>query len=148
MDKKKWLLAAIAAILLSFQTMAYTADESAGSAEQGPSLIIKNWKGEFIGTSQHVVMDPSSGSIVFVIISLERGQNKGVKEIAVPWALFSVDKKNGVLMLNISKQRLESAPEYHASDLQNPKFVWKIYRFFALGPSWTEETPQGKPMGL
>lgn len=141
-----WLLSATAAILLNFQTMAYAADDSAGSSYQEKSLVVRNWKGEYIGTSHHVVMDPSAGLIAFVIVSLENGQNKGIKEIAVPWSLFSVDKENGILVLNISKKQLESAPEYHASDLGDPEFVGRIYRFFALAPPWTKKTPQEKRM--
>ena len=139
-----WLLSATAAILLNFQTMVYAADDSAGSSHQERSLTVRNGKGEYIGTSHHVVMDPSAGDIVFVIVSLETGH----KEIAVPWVLFSVDKENRVLVLSISRKRLESAPEYHASDLEDPEFAGRIYHFFALAPSWKEETPQGKRMSL
>ncbi len=143
-----WLLSVTATILLSFQTMAYAANDNAGSGLQEKSLIVRNWKGEYVGTSHHVVMDPSAGLIVFVIVSLETEQNKGIKEIAVPWVLFSVDKENGVLVLNISKKLLESAPEYHVSELENPEFIARIYHFFALAPPWTKETPHGKAMRL
>jgi hypothetical protein len=154
MDKRKmvgtrvtllWLLFAIAAILLSFQTMAYAADDSAGSNR---SLIVRNWKGEYIGTSQHVLMDPSAGNIVFVIVSIETGQNEEMKEIAVPWVLFSIDRENRALVLSISKKELDSAPEFHDSNLEDPEFVGRIYRFFALGPPWTEETPKAEQMNL
>ncbi len=143
-----WLLVAIAAFFLTFQTMAYASDNSPRSNHQEQTLIVKNWKGEYIGTSHHVVMDPSAGSIAFVIVSLETGQNKKIKEIAVPWVLFSVDKENGALVLSISKNRLGSAPEYHASDLEDPEFVGRTYQFFGLAPPWTEETPQARHMSL
>ena len=140
-----WLLSAMAAILLNFQTIAYAADDSAGSSHKGQPLIVKNWKGEYLGTSHHVVMDPSGGSIVFVIVSLETAENK---EIAIPWVLFSVDKENGDLMLSISKKQLDSAPEYHASSLKDPEFVRRIYYFFASVSLRTEETPKAKRMSL
>jgi hypothetical protein len=143
-----WLLPAIAAILLNFQTMACAADDGVGSNHQERSLMVRNWKGEYIGTSHHVVMDPSAGIIVFVIVSLETGHNKEIKEIAVPWVLFSVDKENGVLVLNISKEQLNSAPEYNASNLEDPEFVARTYHFFALAPPWTEETPKGKQISF
>ena len=143
-----WLLFAIAAILLNFQTVAHAADDSAGSSHQKQPLIVRDWKGEYIGTSQHVVMDSSARNIVFVIVSLETGQNKEIKEVAVPWVLFSIDKKNGALVLSISKKQLDSAPEYHASHLEDPEFVGRIYHFFGLAPHWTKETPQAKPMSL
>jgi hypothetical protein len=143
-----WLLFAIAAIFLSFQTMAYAADDSARSSHPEQSLIVRNWKSEYIGTSRYVVMDPAAGEIVFVIVSLETGQNKEIKEIAVPWALFSIDMEKGGLVLNISKKQLDSAPEYQASNLEDPEFVGRTYRFFALTPPWTEETPQAKTMSF
>ena len=133
------LLSVIVAILLSSQAMIYAADDSARSSYQGHSLIVTNWKGEYIGTSHHVVMDPSAGNIVFVIVSLEMGQSKRIREIAVPWVLFSIDKENRALVLSISEKQLNSAPEYHASDLEDPEFVGRIYHFFGLAPPWTEE---------
>jgi hypothetical protein len=143
-----WLLSALAVILLNFQTMAYAADDSAGSSDQEQSLIVRNWKGDYIGTSHYVIMDPSAGEIVFVIVSIETGQDKEIKEVAVPWVLFSIDKGDGALVLNISKKRLDSAPEYHDYNLEDPEFIGGIYHFFGVAPPWTEETPQGKPMGL
>ncbi|MGZ3568792.1 MAG: PRC-barrel domain-containing protein [Thermodesulfobacteriota bacterium] len=134
-----WSLSAIVAILLSSQAMVYAADDSARSSHQEHSLIVRNWKGEYIGTSHHVVMDPSAGNIVFVIVSLETGQSKRVREIAVPWVLFSVDKENRALVLSISEKQLNSASEYHASDLEDPGFVGRTYHFFGLAPPWTEE---------
>jgi len=134
-----WLLPAIVAILLSLQTMAYAADDSARSNHQERSLIVRNWKGEYIGTSHHVVMDPSAGSIVFVIVSFEPGKGKEIREIAVPWVLFSTDKENRGLVLSISQKQLDSAPQYHASDLEDPEFVGRTYHFFGLAPPWTEE---------
>jgi hypothetical protein len=89
-------------------------------------------------------MDPSGGNIVFVIVSLETGQNKESKEIAVPWVLFSIDKENGALVLSISKKQLDSAPEYDASSMEDPEFVRRIYYFFASAPPWTKETPHAK----
>jgi hypothetical protein len=93
-------------------------------------------------------MDPAAGEIVFVIVSLETGENKEIKEIAVPWALFSIDKGKGGLVLNISKKQLDSAPEYQASNLEDPEFVGRTYRFFALTPPWTEETQRAKLMSF
>jgi hypothetical protein len=129
-----WSICAIAAILMSFEIIAYAAD-----GIQEKSLTVKNWKGEHIGTSHHVILDPSTGSIVFIIVSLSQEENK---EIAVPAGLFSVDEEHGDLVLNISKKKLHSSPAYHPSDLQDPEFVNKVYRFFAIAPPWTEDSPK------
>jgi len=138
-NMKKLLVLAMLITLISFGSIAYAIGDGAGTTIQDQGLVVKNWKGEYIGSSKHVVLDSSTGTIVFIIVSL--GQ-EGEKEIVVPPGVFSVDQKNGVLILNISKKDLAAAPEYHASDLSDPNFVERVYRFFGLGPSWTDETPE------
>ena len=135
-----WSLCAITAILMGFETIAYAGDGT-GEGTQGKSLIVKNWKGEYLGTSRHVILDPSTGNIIFVIVSLNQKEDK---EIAVPAGLFSVDNEHGHLVLNVSKEKLNSSPAYHSSDLQDPEFVGKVYRFFAIAPPWAEDTPKGE----
>ena len=118
-------------ILLSFSTFAYAAGQEEG-------LAVKNWKGEYIGSVKHVLTDSSSGNIVFIILSLSQG---GRKEIAIPVKSFSsYDHENGLLVLNVSKEILAAAPEFHVSDLRDPAFVERVYQFFGLAPSWKDET--------
>ncbi|HVP79395.1 MAG TPA: PRC-barrel domain-containing protein [Thermodesulfobacteriota bacterium] len=136
-----WSLCAIAVILISFKTIAYAFDSGSEVRIQEQALIVKNWKGDYIGTSRHVVMDRSTRTIFFVIVSLDPGGNK---EIVVPVGMFSVGKEPGVLVLNISKKQLDALPLYHASDLQDTEFFERVYRFFAIAPPWTEEAPKGK----
>ncbi len=132
-------LCLIAVIFMSYETDAYALDSTSGADIHKRSLIVKNWKGEYIGTSHHVVMDPSTANIVFIIVSLDQGE---YKEIAVPAGLFFIDKEHGSLILNISKKQLGSSPAYHDSDLQDPEFINKVYRYFGITPPWTEETPK------
>jgi len=118
-------------ILLIFSTFAYAAGQEEG-------LAVKNWKGEYIGSVKHVLTDSSSGNIVFIVLSLSQG---GKKEIAVPVRSFSsYDHENGLLVLNVSKEILAAAPEFHVSDLRDPAFVERVYQFFGLAPSWKDET--------
>ncbi len=131
---RKALVLATVLILLSFGSIAY----AAGGQEE--SLAVKNWKGEHIGSVKHVLTDPSSGNIVFVILSL--GED-GKKEIVVPVNSFSsYDHENGFLVLNVSKEILAAAPEFQISDLKDPAFVEKVYQFFGLAPYWKEETTE------
>jgi len=128
---KKFLVLATFALLLGFAI----AHAVAGQSEEG--LTVKNWKGEYIGSIKHVLTDSSNGNIVFVVLSL--GQ-EGKREIAVPVRSFSsYDFENGFLVLNVSKEILATAPEFHISDLQDPAFVENVYRFFGVAPSWEDE---------
>jgi hypothetical protein len=124
--------------LVNFGSITSAMGGSADPTIQTHGLVVKNWKGEYIGSSKHVVLDSSTGNIVFIIVSLGQEEKK---EIVVPPGVFSVDEKNGVLILNVSKRDLAAAPEYRDSDLSDPNFLEKVYRYFGLVPSWTDETP-------
>ena len=133
---KRSLVLTTLVILLSFASIAY----AAGDKEEG--LAVKNWKGEYIGSVKHVLTDSSSGNIVFVILSLGE---EGKKEIVVPLNSFSsYDYENGFLLLNVSKEILTAAPEFHISDLKDPAFTERIFRFFGLAPSWKDGTTGGE----
>ncbi len=122
-------------ILLSFGSIAY----AAGDPEEG--LAVKNWKGEYLGSVKHVLTDSADGNIVFVILSL--GQEKK-KEIAVPVRSFSsYDFEDGSLVLNVSREILDAAPEFNVSDLQDPAFVERVYLFFGLAPLWKDGDERG-----
>ena len=136
---RKFLILATFVMLLSFGITYAMADQEEG-------LAVKNWKGEFIGSVKHVLTEPSSGNIVFVVLSL--GQ-EGMKDIAVPVKSFSsYDYENGYLVLNVSKEILAAAPEFRVSDLKDPAFVERVFRFFGLAPSWMDGTGTGEERGL
>lgn len=133
---RKFLALAMVMVFLSFGSLAC----AAGNQEEG--LAVKNWKGEYVGSVRQVLTDSSSGNIVFVILSLGKG---GEKEIVVPVKSFSsYDYENGFLVLNVSKEILATAPEFHVSDLKDPAFTERVYRFFGLAPSWKDGTTEGE----
>jgi hypothetical protein len=133
---RKFLALAAVLIFLSFGSIAY----AAGDQEEG--LAVKNWKGDYVGSVRHVLTDPSSGNIIFLILSLGKGEEK---EIVVPVRSFSsYDYENGFLVLNVSKEILTEAPEFHVSDLKDPAFMERVYRFFGLVPSWKDGTTEGE----
>ncbi len=110
----------------------------AETVNQGEGLAVKNWKGEYIGSVRHVLTESSTGNIIFVILSLGK---EGEKEIVVPVVSFSsYDYENGFLILNVSKEVLATAPEFHASDLKDPTFPERVYRFYGLAPAWEDGT--------
>ena len=122
------------ALLLTFGIAYAVADQQEG-------LTVKNWKGDYIGFIKHVLTDPSSGNIVFVVLSLGQA---GKREIAVPVKSFSsYNFEGGFLVLNVSKDILNAAPEFHVSDLEDPGFVEKVHQFFGMAPSWTDRAETG-----
>lgn len=141
--RKLWALV-MTVIFISFASIAFAADHGAKSAKQEEALVVKNWKGEYIGSVQHVLSNSSTGSIIFAILSLDKEK----KEIVIPLRSFSsYDQENGILILNVSKEILTAAPEFHVSDLKDPAFAEKIYRFFGEAPPWTDK-PQEREMRM
>jgi hypothetical protein len=133
---RKFFALAAVLIFLSFGFIAY----AAGDQEEG--LAVKNWKGAYVGSVRHVLTDPSTGNVIFLILSLGKG---GEKEIVVPVRSFSsYDHENGFLVLNVSKEILTAAPEFHVSDLKDPAFMERVYQFFGLAPSWKDGTTEGE----
>ncbi len=129
----------MAAILISFGSIGSAGDHGGKAGSQEEALVVKNWKGEHIGSVRHVLLDSSTGDVAFIILSL--GKEK--KEIVIPLRSFSsYDHKNRTLILNISKGILIAAPEFHLSDLRDPTFADRVFRFFGEAPPWTERAPE------
>ena len=140
--RKLWALV-IAVIFMGFVSIAFAVDHGAKSAKE-EALVVKNWKGEYIGSVQHVLSNSSNGNIAFVILSLDKEK----KEIVIPLGSFSsFDQENGVLILNVSKEILRAAPEFDPSDLKDPTFAERVYRSFGEAPSWTDK-PQEREMRM
>jgi len=133
--RKSWI-PVVVAILVSFGSIGYAGDPEDKAGSQEEALVVKNWKGEHIGSVGHVLLDSSTGEVTFVILSL--GKEK--KEVVVPLRSFSsYDHENRTLILNVSKGILIAAPEFHLSDLKDPAFADRVFRFFGEAPRWTEQ---------
>jgi len=141
--RKIWALV-MAMIFIGCASIAFAVDQGANSTKKGETLVVKNWKGEYIGSVQDVLSNSSTGIITFIILSLDKEK----KEIVIPLASFSsFDEKNGILILNVSKETLRAAPEFHLSDLRDPTFAERVYRFFGEAPPWTDE-PKEREMRM
>jgi len=128
-------------ILMISGTIGCTVDQRAKWVNQEEALVIRNWKGEYMGSARHILLDPSTGEVAFIILLL----NKERKEIVIPLRSFSsYDRKSATLVLGISKEILIAAPEFHPSDLEDPAFTEKVYRFFGQAPPGPKERPKGK----
>ncbi|HYA90610.1 MAG TPA: PRC-barrel domain-containing protein [Thermodesulfobacteriota bacterium] len=138
--KKLWALV-MATILISFGSITHAIDHKANPRNQEEALVVKNWKGEYIGSVRHVLLDSSTRNVAFIVLSLEKEK----KEIVIPLESFSsYDQENGILILNVSKGILIAAPGFHLSDLKDPMFAERVYRFFGEAPLWTDRAKEGE----
>jgi sporulation protein YlmC with PRC-barrel domain len=100
-------------------------------------MVVKNPQGEVLGRIQDVVID-SQGHVPFAVINHGGYLGMGGKLVAVPFGALSFDAMGKHLVLNATKEKLDSAPVFKTSNLADQKWAEDTYRFFGQQPYWTE----------
>ena len=76
---------------------------------------VKNPKGEELGKLEQLIMDSETKRIEYAMISIgDTGQLK-----AFPWSSFKVNKEQGNVVLNVSKEQLGAKTTDLSPDIQN-----------------------------
>lgn len=127
----------MALIFINFGLLAFAPVNKADTGNQQEVIFVKDSMGQYVGTVTNLLED-SFGNIAFIILSISREEGQGNKEVAIPLGILSYDDENGTIVLNLSKEKLAAAPGFDVSDLGDPSFAEKAYRFFGLMPAWRE----------
>ena len=106
--------------------------------------MIENPDGEKIATMHEVVIDPRSGRVAYVVLSVGGTAGTGEKMIAVPWEALTAmpDKSNPDLerlTLGTTREQLEKAPEFQATTegwlkASEPDYVLGVYEYYSIPP--------------
>ncbi len=106
------------------------------------SRSIENPNGQKVASMHEVVLDPRTGRVTFVVLSVGGNLGTGEKMIAVPWeALKSLPDVNNPklerLTLSTTKEKLEKAPEFQSSTegwakANEPDYILKVYEYYSL----------------
>lgn len=100
---------------------------------------VTNLAGDDLGKMEKVALDLDRGIIAFAIISLGGFLSIGGKLFAVPWQAFSVSHHDKKFVLNIPKEKLESAPyfdEAHWHQQVNASWLDSVYRYYGYKSYW------------
>jgi sporulation protein YlmC with PRC-barrel domain len=99
---------------------------------------VKNPQGEYLGRIEDFIIEKDRISYLIVVHGGFVGM--GGKLIAVPFEACSFDPKGPGFVLNVSREKMGSAPAFFRStDLASRKWAEDSYRFFGLQPYWTEQ---------
>ena len=94
---------------------------------------VKNMQGEDLGTLDDFVID-TDGRVGFAILS------HADKFVAIPFDAITYDQSEKRLSLNMSKERIDSAPAFDKStDLSRSAWTDEIFRYYGVQPYWGEE---------
>lgn len=75
---------------------------------------VKNTKGEDLGKLEQLIMDSETKRIEYAMISIgDTGQLK-----AYPWSAFKVNKEQGNVVLNVTKEQIETKATDLSPDIQ------------------------------
>jgi sporulation protein YlmC with PRC-barrel domain len=94
---------------------------------------VLNPKGEKLGEIADFVID-STGRVAFAILSNEQ------KTTAVPFGMLKLNPDGDHFIIDISREKLASAPSFREGSNLTDRNVHEIYRYFGQTPYWTTET--------
>ena len=101
---------------------------------------VENPVGKVVGSIKDFEID-SNGHIVFAILNYDFPYEYvpvPPQTVAVPFNEIAVRPNGKVALLKFSGWKLELAPKFAKSDINNRKWTDKDYRYFGESPYWTE----------
>ena len=86
---------------------------------------VYNHKEERLGDIKEIMLDVSTGSVAYAVLSFGGFLGMADKLFAVPWSALILDTRNKRFLLNVEKERLRDAPGFDKDDWPNMKDeVW------------------------
>lgn len=79
------------------------------TSEQLLDMKVKGAQGEDIGEVEQLVIDPSSGRVQSVVVSVGGFLGMGDKKVALPWNQVQIGQDKETLTTQATKQQLETA---------------------------------------
>jgi hypothetical protein len=117
-----------------------SSDTSWGRAYTGNEIVgleIKSPAGDSFGTVADYVID-TNGRVPFVVVSYQK------KAVAVPFESLNYDTEGRQLVLNLDKEKLDSAPAFDKTALKDRTWAEETYRHFGQAPYWGEIKEQAR----
>ncbi|HEX8874924.1 MAG TPA: PRC-barrel domain-containing protein [Nitrosospira sp.] len=106
-----------------------------------------NHKGEELGDIKEIMLDMSSGGIAYAVLSFGGFMGIADKLFAVPWSALKLDTEKKCFLLDVDKERLESAPGFDKDDwpdMADPSWQNTINSYYGTktytDASYTEPT--------
>lgn len=89
---------------------------------------VYNSADENLGDIKEIMLDMRTGQVVYAVLSFGGFLGLGEKLFAVPWSALTLDTVNKRFVLDVDKERLQSAPGFDKDKWPN-----------MADPSWTKE---------
>jgi sporulation protein YlmC with PRC-barrel domain len=94
---------------------------------------VYNTKDEDLGDIKEIMLDMNTGRVAYAVLSFGGFLGIADKLFAVPWNALKLDTENKRFILNVDKERLESAPGFdkdHWPDMADPTWQNTINSYY------------------
>ena len=131
------------------------------SAGPGPSLMgadtligesVVNVDEDNLGDIKEIMLDMRTGQVAYAVLAFGGFLGMGEKLFAVPWQALQLDTINKRFVLNVNKDKLQTAPGFDADawpDMSDINWANQIHTFYGTDPnaSGGMRMGGGVPMG-
>ena len=100
---------------------------------------VVNPKGDSLGDIKEIVIDPHSGRVAYAVVSFGGFLSMGEKLFAIPFSAFVYNVEKNEYVLDVSKDRLETAPGFdadHWPSMSDEQWNRDVYKYYKRSPYW------------
>ena len=104
---------------------------------EGDSVV--NRQGEKLGEIRDIMIDVPSGRVGYAVLSVGGFLGMGDKLFAIPWNALTLDADNERFILDVPKERLDSAPGFdkdHWPSMADQRWGTEIHSYYGTQPYW------------
>jgi sporulation protein YlmC with PRC-barrel domain len=97
-----------------------------------------NKDNEDVGDIKEIMLDMRSGRVSYAVLSFGGFMGVGEKLFAVPWEALTLDTENKRFVLDVNKDRLDSAPGFdkaHWPDMADLTWERGIHAYYGTKPT-------------
>src|SRR3954447_1098428 len=94
------------------ETLAFADKPRISSAATLSGYLVRSPRHEDLGCIEELMIDPSTGRILYAILSFGGLLGNGGKLYAVPWNALNLDADQRVFLLDMEREQMESAPKF------------------------------------
>jgi len=101
---------------------------------------VVNRQGENVGKIIELVIDAKKNRVLYAVLSFGGFMGMGNKLFAMPWEAFEFSTTDNKLILNVDKEKLNTAPGFEKGDnwpdFKNTLWGESIYNYYNYVPPW------------
>jgi sporulation protein YlmC with PRC-barrel domain len=111
---------------------------------------VYNRQGDELGDIKEFMLDMQTGQVAYAVLAFGGILGMGGKLFAVPFQALQLDTVDKRFILDITKERLESAPGFDKDDwpdMASAEFSSQMHSYYGTQPSAGYRTATGSVMG-